>query len=105
MWHALCDKATGDLRSLGTVLPEDASPWDVIELGTERPDLAAVRWNDAARAFEPCPAPVLIDRADELRDRLQAAFQANTDFMTVFNSLTNARKTALRDAMLVVLRA
>jgi hypothetical protein len=75
------------------------------DFGETQPDFATQRWNSTTRQLEPRPAPVLFDRADELRARLRAAFEANADFMSVYNSLTNARKTTLRNAIDTVLTA
>lgn len=111
-WYGLVDEATGALRGVGTsaMFPDgdvDAIPagMDRHDFGATQPDFATQRWNSTTRQLEPRPAPVLFDRADELRARLRAAFEANADFMAVYNTLTPARKTTMRNAIDTVLTA
>ena len=101
-WQALVDWATGDLVSVGTVLaPDAAERFQVILLGDERPDREAVVWDRAERSFVARPAPVLLDRLDDVEARLQA----DPDFRAVWDGLSAARKTQVRSGIRAVLTA
>lgn len=101
-WKLLIDRATGELVSVGTVIAEDAADrFDVIDAGEERPDQGEALWDRQSRSFVPRPARVLIDRLDDIEARLQA----DPDWLTVWNSLSAARKTQIRTGLRRILVA
>lgn len=99
-WQALIDKASGDLVSVGTVLAADAAErFDVLDLGDERPDGEAAIWDRDSRSFVARPAPVLLDRLDDVEARLQS----DPDFRAVWDNLSAARRTQVRAGIRAVL--
>lgn len=97
-WKLIVDRQSGEIVSEGTVLaPGIEETHDVIDVGTKPAD--GRRWNPANRTFEERPAPVLVDRLDDVQDR----FQANADFMAVYGPLSAARKAQLRTGIRAVL--
>ena len=66
IWYALYDVTTGELLSVGTVLP---IPPDTIPAGTAllaltgQPDFTLILWDTTTRTFVPRPPPPLVDRA------------------------------------------
>lgn len=100
LWQGLVDKQTGELRSVGTVLADDAaSRFDVVDLGDAPPDFAVVDWDAPTRTLKPRPAPVLLDRLDDI----EVWLQVNTDFQAVWGTLSAARKTQIRTGIRAVL--
>lgn len=105
-WYGLIDDATGDLVSVGT---EAMFPGKDIanvpagmtrhDFGADRPEFARKVWNAAQRRLDDRPAPVMRDR----RDDLMAMFQADADFMVVWNALNATRKNQLRNGLRRVL--
>lgn len=97
-WHLLIDRATGDLVSQGTVIADDAAArFDVVDIGM--PPADDQLWDASTRAFVARPAPVLIDRLDDI----ETLFQNNADFMAVYGALNAARKAQLRTGIRAVL--
>lgn len=92
-WYLFVKKATGDLVSEGSVIPDnlDIAIYDVIDNGT-RPDWTVQAWNPTLRALYTRPLPIVVDRLDDIRARMMA----DTDFVAVWNNLTPARRTQIR---------
>lgn len=95
-WFALYKTATGDLLSVGSVIA-DTLPDGVTLLQLAGQPRDNEMWDAASRAFVVRPAKVLIDRLDDLL--------ADSDFSTVWNTLSAARRTALRQALIKLLGA
>ncbi len=89
-WYAVCDKTTGILAGVGTVLADPLPPaLEAIALPA-RPDFSVSFWNVATKAFVARPAIVWIDRLDDLI--------ADPDFAAVWSSLNAAKRTQMRTA-------
>ena len=69
MWYAVCDKLTGKLKSVGTVITNPLAPEnEAIELG-EIFDQRAKVWDEKNKQFIDRPDPVL---ETVVKSRLQA---------------------------------
>jgi hypothetical protein len=99
MWYGLIEPANGNLVSVGTesMFPDgniDAyqGVYDRVDFGETPPDFALSLWNPTTRTFVPRPVPVLISRLDDI----QAWLQADPDWVAVWNTLSQARRTQIR---------
>jgi len=92
-WYAVVEDATGRLISTGEVL---ANPLPVgmvaLTIGSAPGDKM---WDEVTRTFIARPPKVFIDRFTDLL--------ARPGVQTLYNSLTTARKTQLRDALIWLL--
>lgn len=105
-WFGLVDPANGNLVGVGTetMFPSGDpgtydGPYDVHAFGVNQPDFAKQRWNESTKQLEPRPAPVLIDRLDDI----EAWLMADADFANVWGTLTQARRTTIRTGIRRVL--
>lgn len=101
-WYGLVDPNTGELKSVGTEAmfgPDTPAALQTVEFGAERPDFGALQWDAATRTTKPRPAPVLIDRLDDI----EAWLMADPDFASVWSSLSAARRTTIRTGIRRVL--
>lgn len=98
-WFAVHDRATGELRSLGTVVADPAhlaaQGLEARELGETAPDQHTHRWDSATRAFV---LRVVKDRLDDIVT--DAQFDA---FKAVWATMTPAQKTAVRQLLIALL--
>lgn len=105
MWYLIVNRKSGELVSMGTVLAEDIHTredqkgrkeplYDVIEYGKERPDLEKLVWDSERREFVERPAPVLIDRLEELETMLQG----DQDWVAIKSELPSSRQKNLDDS-------
>lgn len=95
-WYLFYKKDTGDMVSEGSTVPTnlDTAVYGVLDVGT-RPVWSLTGWNPTQRALYTLPLPVLIDRIDDLN----AWMQADTDFAAVWQTLSTARKTQIRQGI------
>ena len=89
-WYAVITDATGDLTSTGQVVA-DPLPTGQVAIPLVDPPGPLDVWNPTTRAFEAAPPKVLIDRWSDL--------MADPEFASVWNSLSTARKTSIRQAL------
>jgi hypothetical protein len=106
MWYGLVDPATGELKSVGTeaMFPDGnldafAGVYDVHAFGANQPDFATHRWSETTRTLEPRPAPVLVDRLDDIEQWLMA----DPDFAAAWQSMNQTQRTAIRTGIRRVL--
>lgn len=106
-WYGLINEETGDLASVGTesmfeggVVVNPYQGFTVITFGETGPDWASLKWDAPTRSVVPRPAPVLISRIDDIETWLMA----DADFRAVWDSLTAARKTRLRNGWQRIVR-
>lgn len=94
-YYAIYETATGRLVSLGNMIA-DPLPQDLtaVDIGTAV-DLRGQMWDAASKAFVARPAPVLIDRLDDLR--------AMTGVPALWASLSAAQKLVLGNAIIKLL--
>jgi len=93
-WFALYNTASGQILSVGTVIA-DPLPAGVTLLQLAGQPSDNEMWDQVNKTFVVRPAKVLVDRLDDLL--------ADTDFASVWNNLSAARKTALRTALIKLL--
>lgn len=99
-WYGLVDKTTGELQSVGTVIATDAAErFTVVDLGATQPDFGAFVWDKTTSAMKQRPAPVFVDRIDDI----EAWLMADPDFMAAWNALSAAQKTQIRKGIRFVL--
>lgn len=96
-WYAYIDDANGALLSLSQIQFTVASGISVVQLSIDPTDPQWM-YDQAQRLFVARPAKVIIDR---LQDMLTDPNYA--DFVTVWNNLTAARKTLLRNMLIRLL--
>ena len=95
-WFAYVEDATGALVSIGTIDTQNL-PAGIIQVAANVPDPLEPKWmwDVATRSFIARPPKVLIDRWQDLLT------SANySDFQTVYNNLTAARKTTVQNVLL-----
>ena len=81
MWYAVCDKLTGKLKSVGTVISNPLKPEnEAIKLG-ENFDQRGKVWDEKTKQF--------IDRPDPV---LASAVKSNLGVLPELSKLTNAEK-------------
>lgn len=94
-WYALHD-GNGRLVSVGTVLADPLPPgMTAVDLGATAPDFRASMWDETTRLFVARPAPLLVDRLDDLR--------AMPGVQALWNSLSGAQKLVLGNALITLL--
>jgi hypothetical protein len=105
-WYGLVDITTGELRGVGTLamfpdgnLAAFDGVFDVEEFGDVQPDFAGKIWNPTTRTLTDRPAPVWLDRLDDI----EAWLMADADFASVWGSLSQARRTTIRTGIRRVL--
>jgi hypothetical protein len=87
-WFSIYVTATGELKAHTSILPEQIDPaWTVIDHGETRQDQDNL-WNVATRTWTPRPAPIVIDRLQDLANHPYAA--------DIWTRLTVAQRTKLR---------
>lgn len=98
-WYGLVQPTSGDLVSVGTesMFPDgniDAftGVYDRVDFGAVAPDFAVNLWNPTTRALIPRPAPILVDRLNDI----EAVLLADADWVAVWNALSTVRKTQIR---------
>lgn len=96
-WTALYQDATGRLLSVGTVVADQLPAGTVAVVLAEKPRRDQM-WDSATRSFVPRPAKVLVDRLVDLRTRARYA-----DFRDVYQRLSAADRTKVRDALALFL--
>lgn len=96
-WYAVYETATGRLHSIGDQVANPLPDGLTAAPLASAPDLSNVMWDNVARAFTSRPAPVLIDRLDDLR--------AMTGVQALWNSLNAVQKTVLANALIKLLGA
>jgi hypothetical protein len=99
MWYGLVQPGTGDLVSVGTeaMFPDEninafSGVYDRVDFGETRPNFAMQMWNPTTRLMVDRPAPLLISRLDDIETWLLA----DPDWLAVWQSLSQARKTQIR---------
>ena len=94
-YWAVYETATGRLVSQGTRLADPLpAGLTAVDLGTRPAD--SLMWDSAQRIMVARPAKVLVDRLQDLLDFYP-------DFAAVWNSLSAARKTQIRTALIAFL--
>ena len=93
--YALYETTTGRLRSLGSVVVDPVPDGMSVLLVGENPPDANVMWDEATRSFISRPAKVLVDRLQD--------FASQPGVVDFWQSLTNAQRVALRDALIKLL--
>ena len=93
-WHYLYDDTTGRLLTESSVLIA-SPPGGTLVLSRLTRAEPNEMWDETTRLFVPRPPKVLIDRLQDLLTDTQFV-----GFKTVWESLTPARKTAIRDALI-----
>jgi hypothetical protein len=104
-WYGLVNATTGDLVSVGTetmfeggTAPQSGTQYqgyDVLEFGETGPNWSTLQWQPSTRTVVPRPAPVLISRLDDI----EAWLQADPDWLAVWNTLSQARRTQIRTGL------
>lgn len=94
MHYALYTTATGQLISIGTVLP-DPVPQGLSVLARETVPADTEMWDAASRSWVARPAKVLVDRLDDLL--------ADADFADLWSNINAARRTRLRNLLIRLL--
>jgi hypothetical protein len=105
-WYGLVEPSTGNLVSVGTeaLFPNGdlnafTGVYEVVTFGETAPNWATQLWNATTRALVARPPQVFADRLDDI----EAYFQNDADYMTVWNALSQTRKTQLRTGLRRVL--
>lgn len=98
-WYGLVDPVTGELKGVGTeaMFPGGDihsldGTYDIHTFGENSPNFASSRWNNATRGLETRPAPVLIDRLDDIESWLMS----DPDFSSAWNSMNQTQRTSVR---------
>jgi hypothetical protein len=106
MWYGLIQPSSGDLVSVGTetMFPEsniDAfnGVYDRVQFGETKPDFSTQMWNPTTRLMVERPIPLLISRLDDI----EAWLQSDADWLAVWNTLSQARRTQIRTGLRRVL--
>jgi hypothetical protein len=89
IWYAHYDTTTGDLLSLGTVVPDPLPDGTAVHSYTTRPDLAVVVWDTTTRDFIPLDPPTVVDRVTDL--------EADSGLTSVWATLDATQDQALKD--------
>ena|SRR3990167_5317272 len=96
-WFAVFETLTGRLHSIGEVLA-DPLPVDLSTLVLAGQPDASQMWDQDTRQFIARPPKVLVDRLQDILTNPNYS-----EFQTVWNGLNTARKTQLRNAMILLL--
>ena|SRR3990167_4686828 len=84
IWYAICDRITGKLKSVGTVITSPLKPEnEAIELGEDF-DQRGKTWDEKLKIF--------VDRPDPI---LESIVQNNLSTLPELSKLTLAEKTSL----------
>lgn len=94
-WYLLHDE-NGRLLSQGSVLAEKLAANVTVVTLDKRPERGQI-WDEASRQFVAKPAPVFIDRLDDLQGDGFAALR------TLLQSLTAPQRTVFRNAIIKLL--
>lgn len=94
-WYAVYETTTGRLVSIGDQVADPLPDGLIAAELASAPDLRSVMWDNVARAFTNRPAPVLVDRLDDLR--------AMPGVTALWNSLNGTQKTVLANALIALL--
>ena len=105
-WYGLVDPASGELKGVGTIamfpdgnLDAFTGVYDIEVFGETQPDFAGKVWNAVSRALVDRPAPVWLDRLDDI----EAWLMSDADFASVWSTLSAARRTTIRTGIRRVL--
>jgi len=95
-WYLFYRNDTGDLVSEGDAIPAglDTNIYTALDVGT-RPNWSLKSWNPTTHQVFDTPLPLIIDRMDDIQQRLLN----DPDFITVWNGLNATRKQQLRTGM------
>ena len=96
-WFAVFETVTGRLHSVGEVLADPLPDWLESVIISDKPD-ETVMWDQNTRQFIARPPKVLIDRLQDILTDPNFS-----EFQIVWNALSTARKTQLRNAMIRLL--
>jgi hypothetical protein len=89
IWYAHYDTTTGELLSLGTVIPDPLPEGTAVRSYTTRPDLSVVVWDTVTTTFIPRDPPTLVDRITDL--------ESDSSLATVWAALDTTQDQALKD--------
>lgn len=98
-WKAYYETATGRLLSVGEIEPEQLPPGVSELLLAGQPNIDAVMWDVATRAFVARPAKVLVDRLQDMIT--DSAYSA--DLIALWNALNATNRTRLRNGLIRLL--
>lgn len=97
-WFYIYRKDTGRLVSETDNDPQVLPVEYADVMLANRADLSAVMWDDVSRGFVPRPAPVIVDRVQDL-----ITSDAFADFRAAYGTLTPVNKLKLRDGLVRLL--
>ena len=97
-WYAIHNAQTGQLFSIATVIADVLPAGHTAMLLPVAPLANGLLWNATTRTFVGMQPEVLVDRLQDILTN-----PAYSDFVTAWNALNAAQKTALRNALLRLL--
>lgn len=89
IWYAHYDTTTGELLSLGTIVPDPLPDGTAIHSYLTQPDLSVVTWDTTTRDFIPRDPPTTVDRVTDLEN--------DASLSSVWSTLDATQDQALKD--------